>query len=407
MRRNHLLAAAAIIVLPLGACSFTEASDENQAAPAEVATGPSAPNGMTSNDAQVGPAEDKPRPLMQAQVVLDRLGFTPGVVDGKMGLSTVNAIKGFQEARGMTVTGELDEPTLQALAQWKQIPGTRVVTIPAEFANDSYVQIPDDRKLQAKMERLGYTSLGEKLAERFHTTEAVLAELNPQLTSGAAPSTGADDGSMTQNMSSPEGNASTEVSNTSSAAPGGKAGAPAIAYRAGMQLRVPNVGADRFDPAAVKDKNWASTLQMLGVGTEQPQAASIEVDKSDQVLRVLDANGKLIAQYTATMGSSKFPLPIGTWKIQGTGYNPEWGYDPKLLANAPKDDPKLTIPAGPNNPIGIVWIDLSKEHYGIHGTDSPDRIGRAESNGCIRLTNWDAARLAQMVKGGIKAVFKA
>jgi peptidoglycan hydrolase-like protein with peptidoglycan-binding domain len=119
------------------------------------------------------PAEDKPRPLMQAQVVLDRLGFTPGVVDGKMGLSTVNAIKGFQEARGMTVTGKLDEPTIQALSQWKQIPATRVVTIPAEFANDSYVQIPEDRKLQAKMERLGYTSLAEKLAERFHTTEAV------------------------------------------------------------------------------------------------------------------------------------------------------------------------------------------------------------------------------------------
>ena len=174
-----------------------------------------------------------------------------------------------------------------------------------------------------------------------------------------------------------------------------------------MQLRVPNVGADQYDASAIKDEKWGGTLRMLGVGTTQPQAASIEVDKSDQVLRVLDGQGKLIAQYTATMGSEKFPLPIGTWTIQGTGYNPDWGYDPALLANAPKDDPKLTIPAGPNNPIGVVWIDLSKEHYGIHGTDSPDRIGRAESNGCIRLTNWDAARLAQMLKPGTKAVFKA
>ena len=180
-----------------------------------------------------------------------------------------------------------------------------------------------------------------------------------------------------------------------------------MVYRAGMQLRVPNVGADRFDPAAIKDKNWSSTLQMLGVGTEQAQAASIEVDKSDQVLRVLDGQGKLLAQFTATMGSSKFPLPIGTWKIQGTAFNPPWQYDPKLLSTADKSDPKLEIPAGPNNPIGVVWIDLSKEHYGIHGTDSPDRIGRAESNGCIRLTNWDAARLAQMLKPGTQAVFKA
>ena len=394
MRRVPL--AAAFLLLPLAACSFTEA-DENSAAPMEaVATAPDS-GAMTSNDAQPGAAEDKPRPLMQAQVVLDRLGFTPGVVDGKMGLSTINAIKGFQEARGLTVSGKLDEPTLQALAQWKQIPATRVVTIPADFANDRYVRIPEDRKLQAKLDHMGYASLGEKLAERFHTTEEVLAELNPQLAGGAAPAPG--DAGATQNAAGPaEGNSSAGASAAKPAA--------AIVYRAGMQLRVPNVGADRFDASAVKDPQWASTLQMLGVGTGQPQAASVEVDKSDQVLRVLDGNGKLIAQFTATMGSKQFPLPIGTWKIRGTGYNPEWGYDPALLATAPKDDPKLTIPAGPNNPIGVVWIDLSKEHYGIHGTDMPDKIGRAESNGCIRLTNWDAARLAQMVRPGIKAVFR-
>ena len=174
-----------------------------------------------------------------------------------------------------------------------------------------------------------------------------------------------------------------------------------------MQLRVPNIGADKFDPAAVKDAKWADTLHLLGVGTDQPKAAKIEVDKSDQVLRVLDGQGKLLAQFTATMGSSQFPLPLGTWKIRGTSYNPPWQYNPALLANADKSDPKLEIPPGPNNPIGVVWVDLSKEHYGIHGTDHPDKIGRAESNGCIRLTNWDAARLAQMVSPGIEAVFKA
>ncbi len=385
------LAVAAALVLPLAACTYTEATEENSAAPVEVAAAGAAGT-MASNDAQAAPAEDKPRPLMQAQVVLDRVGFTPGVVDGKMGLSTVNAIKGFQESRGMTVNGELDEPTKQALAEWQAIPATRVVTIPAEFANDAYVQIPEDRKEQAKLDRMSYASLGEKLAERFHTTEEVLAELNPNLlTPASAPAAGAAPAAATGNM-------------TGEAAP---PAAPAIAYRAGMQLRVPNVGADKFDASAVKDAKWASTLQMLGVGTEQPQAASIVVDKSDQVLRVLDQQGKLIAQFTATMGSSKFPLPLGTWKILGTAYNPPWSYDPALLSTADKSDPKLQIPAGPNNPIGVVWIDLSKEHYGIHGTDSPNRIGRAESNGCIRLTNWDAARLAQMLKPGAQAVFKA
>ena len=386
MRRIPL--AAPLVALSLAACSVTETSDQNQASaePAATTTTAAAIDAMASDDQAAAPAaEDKPRPIMQAQVVLDRLGFTPGVVDGKMGMSTVNAIKGFQEAKGMEVTGKLDELTMQALAQWKNIPATRVVTLPPEFANEQFTPIPEDRKDQAKLDRMGYSSLAEKLAERFHTTEEVLAELNPQLT-------GADTAAA-QPAAATNGN---------EAAP-----TPAIAYKAGMQLRVPNVGADRFDPSSVKDPNWATTLRMLGVGTDQPEAAKIVVDKSDEVLRVLDADGKLIAQFTATMGSKQFPLPLGTWKVKGTGFNPDWGYDPALLANAPKDDPKLTIPAGPNNPIGVVWMDLSKEHYGIHGTDQPDKIGRAESNGCIRLTNWDAARLAQMIRPGITAEFKA
>ena len=370
---------AALAFASLAACSYQETSEQN------VAEAPEAtPDTMASNDdpgAQL-PPEDKPRPLMQAQVVLDRVGFTPGVVDGKMGMSTVNALKGFQESRGLEITGELDQATQQALAEWKHIPATRVVTISEEFANDQFVTIPEDRKEQAKLSTMGYASLAEKIAERFHTTDEVLAELNPELTGAGAASAEA-----------PAGNdAATKAT---------------IAYRAGMQLRVPNVGADRFDPSAVKDGKWATTLRQLGVGTDQPKAASIEVDKSDQVLRVLDGQGKLIAQYTATMGSSQFPLPLGTWKVLAIGHNPPWQYDPALLANADKSDPKLEIPPGPNSPIGVVWIDLSKEHYGIHGTDHPDRIGRAESNGCIRLTNWDAARLAQMVGNGIQAVFKA
>ena len=123
---------------------------------------------------------------------------------------------------------------------------------------------------------------------------------------------------------------------------------------------------------------------------------------------MLDGQGKLLAQFTATMGSSQFPLPLGTWKIRGVGYNPPWQYDPSLLATADKSDPKLEIPPGPEQPDRRgVDRPVSKEHYGIHGTDEPSRIGRAKSNGCIRLTNWDAARLAQMVQPGIEAVFKA
>ena len=389
-RRQFASVGLALAIASLAACSVQKVGDD-EGNGAAAATAESDSMGSNDDPNAALPAEDRPRPLMQAQVVLDRLGFTPGVIDDKMGMSTVNALKGFQEARGLPISGKLDQATAQALAEWKHIPATRVVTITPDFANDQFVTIPKEREDQAKLPKMGYSSLAEKIAERFHTTDEVLAELNPELTGAAAPAAAA-----------PTGNeVTTSEGTTNQAAP-----TPKIAYKAGMQLRVPNIGADRFDAAAVKDANWASTLRLLGVGTDQPKAAKIEVDKSDQVLRVLDGSGKLLAQFTATMGSSQFPLPIGTWKIRGVGYNPPWQYDPSLLANADKSDPKLEIPAGPNNPIGVVWIDLSKEHYGIHGTDEPSHIGRAESNGCIRLTNWDAARLAQMVSAGIEAVFK-
>ena len=114
-----------------------------------------------------------------------------------------------------------------------------------------------------------------------------------------------------------------------------------------------------------------------------------------------DASGKALARYPVTTGSAQFPLPIGEWKINGVARNPDWHYDPKLIAGSKKTDEKATIPAGPNNPVGVVWIDLSKEHYGIHGTPNPAKVGKTESNGCIRMTNWSVTALASVVKPGM------
>jgi len=123
-------------------------------------------------------------------------------------------------------------------------------------------------------------------------------------------------------------------------------------------------------------------------------------------LRAYDADNRLIAQFPATMGSQHDPLPIGTWEIKGLSRNPDFHYNPNLFWDAASTDQKAVLKPGPNGPVGVVWIDLSKPHYGIHGTPEPQLIGRTESHGCIRLTNWDAARLAQMVKSGVKAVFQ-
>jgi len=133
------------------------------------------------------------------------------------------------------------------------------------------------------------------------------------------------------------------------------------------------------------------------------EAASIVVSKSDSSVTALDPNGKTLAYYVATIGSEHDPLPIGDWKINGVAHNPVFHYNPALFWDANPKDQKAEIKAGPRNPVGVVWIDLSKEHYGIHGTPYPAKIGHTESHGCIRLTNWDALELSQMVKPGTPA----
>lgn len=137
-----------------------------------------------------------------------------------------------------------------------------------------------------------------------------------------------------------------------------------------------------------------------------PKAAKIIVDKSDLTVTLVDAAGKTIAQFPASAGSSKDPLPIGDWKVQGIAKNPVFHYNPKLFWDADPTHAKAKIPPGPNNPVGMVWIDLSKEHYGIHGTPEPSKIGKTQSHGCIRLTNWDVTTVSQAVASGIPAVLQ-
>ncbi len=400
MRRLHIFALTGTLALALAACGLNGTDREKTEAPAQTAeAGGFTADPMASRDPSGnGPmdaamADDKPRPLMQAQVVLDRLGFAPGVVDGKEGISTTNAIEGFQKANDLEPTGKLDEPTRELLGRWSNIPATRVVTIPASFAEGPFYKTPDDPADQAKMPALVYQSLDEKLAERFHTTVAVLEELNASTT----PSPG-----VTPTPSATP----TPESSASGSAFTPKPGPPSK-FRAGQQIRVPNIGGDAIDPATVQDRDWLLTLAQLGVGTSQPKADKIVVDKSDGTLQAFDASGKLVAQFTATMGSSNDPLPLGDWKILGKAYNPPFAYNPDLFWDADASDEKARLPPGPNGPVGVVWIDLSKEHYGIHGTPNPETIGRAESHGCVRLTNWDAARLAQMVSGSTKVSFVA
>jgi lipoprotein-anchoring transpeptidase ErfK/SrfK len=154
--------------------------------------------------------------------------------------------------------------------------------------------------------------------------------------------------------------------------------------RAGEQIMVPNVGGT---PAL-------------------PAAARVVVSREGHILRLEDANGGLLAQYPASTGSEHDPLPIGNWKIDGVSRNPTYNYNPKLFWDAKPGDARTKVPAGPNNPVGVAWIDLSIPHYGIHGTPVPGLVGKTESHGCIRLTNWSAAEVAGLVKAGTEVVLQ-
>jgi lipoprotein-anchoring transpeptidase ErfK/SrfK len=299
--------------------------------------------------------------MLPAQLALDRLGFSPGVLDGKNGASMKLALTGFQKANNLAENGTLDAATTAALAKANVGPPTRRVRIPASFAGQTFFpDFPDDAEGQAKLPALGYRNLMEALAERFHTTAETLVALN---------------------------SAETPIG-------------------AGQVIIVPNLPDVALPSPEFSTRGWDKTLVSLGVDGEQPAIESIVVDKSEGWLRTLNNKGEIVGQFPVTTGSSRDPLPIGNWTIKGVARNPEFHYNPKLFWDVSDSKEKQLLQPGPNSPVGVVWIDLSKPHYGIHGTGEPATIGRAESHGCVRLTNWDAARVAGMVKPGTKIVFQ-
>jgi len=155
--------------------------------------------------------------------------------------------------------------------------------------------------------------------------------------------------------------------------------------RAGSVIQVPNVARPPLEKTA---------------------GMTIRVSKSRGAVEAVGENGVVVARYPATIGSAHDPLPIGNWKINGVGWNPTYNYNPDLFWDAEASDKKAHLAAGPNSPVGPVWIDLSKPHYGIHGTPVPSAIGKTTSHGCIRLTNWDATELAKIVTPGMAAVLE-
>jgi len=162
-----------------------------------------------------------------------------------------------------------------------------------------------------------------------------------------------------------------------------------------------------LNPGAVFSKP-GTTLIVAAPGAPafaKGDVARIEVSKSKAELTAFGADGRTIAVYPATVGSTEKPSPSGTHKVVGVALNPDYVYDPRKLHWGPRSHGKLTIKPGPNNPVGVVWIDLNAPSYGIHGSPNPEKIGKTASHGCVRLTNWDALALSAGVKPGVEVVF--
>jgi lipoprotein-anchoring transpeptidase ErfK/SrfK len=317
-------------------------------APAPAAT-PAAPQGGSVQRVSFSPQDvdratfspdaaasnERTPAVLRAQILLDRARFRPGVIDGVMGENVRQAVAAFEAANNLAVDGQLDQAVFDKLTATDNRPVLVEHTLSADDVAGPFLEtIPSDLEGQAKLERLGFTKVEEKLGERFHMTPELLRALNPE-----------------------------------------------AKFAAGEKIRVADVGVGKLT-----------------------EVAKIEVDKSEVAVKAYDGAGKLVAFYPATIGSETLPTPDGSMTVKAVAKNPDYTYDPKKL-NSGKADKLLTIKPGPNNPVGAVWIDLTKDTYGIHGSPEPHLIGKRSSSGCVRLTNWDATELAGAVKAGVPVVF--
>lgn len=280
--------------------------------------------------------------VLKTQVYLDRVHFSVGALDGRWGRNSAIAVWWYQRTHGLESTGAVDEGTFRALAAAAGAPPAVVAhTLTADDVKGPFVSIPEDIYEKEKLDCLCYESLPEKLAERFHTTQEFLERLNPDV----------------------------KLSELAE----------------GQSIVIPNVREQ--------------------MSTDQPDIARIVVSIRGNTFNGYDANGNVVFHAPTTVGSKYDPSPKDTTTVKSIVQDPHFHYQPTLFHEVPDSDPEAHLSPGPNSPVGVVWIALSKPHFGIHGTSDPDSIGYASSHGCVRLANWDAEEVSHRVAPGVPVEF--
>ncbi|MEI7881471.1 MAG: L,D-transpeptidase family protein [bacterium] len=275
--------------------------------------------------------------LATLQTALDRNGFGVGLIDGREGAKTVQALKDYAQSRGVSVS----QARKDLLAEAE--PATLTHTLTAEELAE-VGSAPADYLEAAALPAMACENLEEVLAEQFHVSPTFLKRLNPAITNWET-------------------------------------------VAAGSLLVMPNTRAE----------DW--TLP----------AARLEVDCNQYRVRAFNTNDTIIASFPCSIAKNLHKVPVGDLTIVSFAPNPNYTFDPANFPESPRAQEigkKLIIPPGPNNPVGVYWLTLSAAGFGMHGTPHPETIGRRESHGCFRLTNWDITTLASMVEEGTPVTVK-
>ena len=282
--------------------------------------------------------------VTRLQIYLDEQSFGPGKIDGHWGEFVGKALQRFQAAHGQQPSGQIDPALQQELQKISPLYTTYTFT-----KDDLHWvgKVPSKPAAMARMKRLLYPSLLDFVSERYHADPVFIEKLNP--------------GRDLKNL------------------------------KVGSTVQVPNV-----QPFQIE------TIQPMPDLPPRPEFAQrlIRVDTKECMLDLVDAD-RVVASFPITPGSKSLPAPIGNWKIIKVTTMPIFRWDEAMLKHGRRSRHYYTLPPGPRNPVGIVWIGLHKKGIGIHGTNSPETIGRSASHGCIRLANWDAARLVNQVTVGM------